>query len=145
MQHCISNSIYRLTLAWILANIPQSNWNADSSWLDLLHWSGPHLLQLVSPLRCPVSTAPVRVPSPTPCELLCPPQLSLSRPLPLPVTARFQVQNPLSGFAPKQTKESSAWQATYIVLHTKWRKYYSSGFFYLLRSHFLMSNFIIFW
>ena len=45
-------------------------------------------------------------------------QLTLfSPPLPLPVTARFQVQNPLSGFAPKQTKESSAWRATYIVLH----------------------------
>ena len=27
----------RLTLAWILAKLPQSNWNADSSWFDLLH------------------------------------------------------------------------------------------------------------
>ena len=43
-------------------------------------------------------------------------RLSSRVPLPLPDTARSQVQNPLSGFAPKQTKESSAWQATYIVL-----------------------------
>ena len=43
-------------------------------------------------------------------------QLSSRVPLPLPVTPKFQVQNPLSGFAPKQTKESSAWRATYIVL-----------------------------
>ena len=35
-------------------------------------------------------------------------QLSSRVPLPLPVTPRSQVQNPLSGFAPKQTRESSA-------------------------------------
>ena len=29
----------------------------------------------------------------------------------------FRSKNPLSGFAPKQTKESSAWRATNIVLH----------------------------
>ena len=43
-------------------------------------------------------------------------RLSSRVPLPLPVTPRSPVQNPLSGFAPKQTKESSAWRATYIVL-----------------------------
>ena len=60
------------------------------------------------PCPCPVANCLL--------ELLF--QLTLfSRSLPLPVTARFQVQNPLSGFAPKQTKESSAWRATYIVLH----------------------------
>ena len=48
-------------------------------------------------------------------------QLSSRVPLPLPVTPRFQVQNPLSGFAPKQTKESSAWRATYIVLQVNWK------------------------
>ena len=31
--------------------------------------------------------------------------------------SRSPVQNPLSGFAPKQTKELSAWRTTYIVLH----------------------------
>ena len=30
---------------------------------------------------------------------------------------RSRVQNPLFGFAPKQTMESSAWWTTYIVLH----------------------------
>ena len=44
-------------------------------------------------------------------------RLSSRVPLPLPDTARSQVQNPLSGFAPKQTKESSDWRTTYIVLH----------------------------
>ena len=58
---------------------------------------------------CPVANSQLQAPFPT----------LFSRPLPLPVTVRIQVQNPLSGFAPKQTKESSAWQATYIVLHFK--------------------------
>ena len=30
----------------------------------------------------------------------------------------FRSKNPLSGFTPRQTKKSSAWRATYIVLHT---------------------------
>ena len=124
MQHCISDSIYRLTLAWILAKIPQSNWNADSYWLDFFTGLDSLSCRLASLLRCPVSTAPVRVPSPT-ANFSVPFLNSLfSRPLPLPVTARSQLQNPLSGFAPKQTKESSAWRATYIVLHsgqTDWK------------------------
>ena len=47
-------------------------------------------------------------------ELLCP---TLSR-VPLPTSGHpwSRVQNTLSGFAPKQTKESSAWRTTYIVL-----------------------------
>ena len=51
------------------------------------------------------------------CPLLSP-FVSLSdwRPLTTSVTSRSQVQNPLSGFAPKQTKESPAWRTTYIVL-----------------------------
>ena len=32
---------------------------------------------------------------------------------------RSRVQNPMSGFAPKQTKESSAWWTSYIVLQSK--------------------------
>ena len=44
-------------------------------------------------------------------------QLSSRVPLPTSGHPRFRVQNPLSGFAPKQTKESSAWRTTYIVLH----------------------------
>ena len=112
----------RLTLVWILAKLPQSNWNADSSWLDLLHWSGPYLLPIG--LSAPVSGVDCLVPGPAPTPTsssFVQPTL-FSRPLPLPVTARSQVRNPLSGFAPKQTKESSAWRATYIVLHRHvWR------------------------
>ena len=35
------------------------------------HWSGPSLIRLASLLRCPVSTASLRRPSPTALELLC--------------------------------------------------------------------------
>ena len=54
------------------------------------------------------------------CELLSPflSHSLTSIPSPLSVTSRSRVQNPLSGFAPKQTKESSAWRTTYKVLHT---------------------------
>ena len=102
----------RLTLVWILAKLLQSYWNADSSWLVFPHCSGPHLTRLVSLLRCRLVT---RV---TLRQLLPRAPLSnslLAFPYPLPVTPRSQVQNSLSGFAPKQTKESSAWRTTYIV------------------------------
>ena len=47
----------RLTLVWTLAKLPQSYWNADSSWLDLLSlvWTLSHA---DSSLCCPVSTGP---------------------------------------------------------------------------------------
>ena len=105
----------RLTLVWTLAKLPQSYWNADSSWLDLLSliWTLSHA---DSSLCCPVSTASVRRPSPT-GHFSVPLSHSLTGvPSPLPVTSRSRVQNPLSGFAPKQTKEASAWRTTYIVL-----------------------------
>ena len=40
----------------------------------------------------------------------------------LPTSGRVEIlsPNPLSGFAPKQTKESSAWRTTYIVLQRLW-------------------------
>ena len=79
-------------------------------------WLDPHLMLPRLSAQCPLSTASVHVPSPT-LSAPFPSQLSFRVPLPLPDTARSQVQNPLSGFAPKQTKESSAWWATYIVLH----------------------------
>ena len=85
-----------------------------TSWLDLLRWT------LSSLLLCPESTSSVRVPSPTLCPLLSPTNflfasLYLFRP-----RRDFKSKNPLSGFAPKQTKESSAWRATYIVLHERY-------------------------
>ena len=53
----------------------------------------PLSCRLVSQLRCPVSTASVRRPSPTHSPSLT------GVPSPLPVTSRLRVQNPLSGFA----------------------------------------------
>ena len=75
------------------------------------HWS------LSSLLLCPESTAPVRGSTPNASQLLSPTNsLVASRYLFRP-RPDFKSKNPLSGFAPKQTKESSAWRATYIVLH----------------------------
>ena len=85
-----------------------------TSWLDLLRWTLSSLL--VSPLRCPVSTAPVRGSTPTACQLLCPTNSLLASRYLFRPRRDFKSKNPLSGFAPKQTKESSAWRATYIVL-----------------------------
>ena len=102
-----------------------------TSWLDLLHRGST----LSSLLLCPESTASLRVVSPTACQLLCPVstapvrgstptlpapfsnQLSFVSPYHFRIRRDFRFKNPLSGFAPKQTMESSAWRATYIVLH----------------------------
>ena len=68
-------------------------------------------------LSAPVSTRHSRHPSPT-AFFSVPLSHSLTGvPSPLPVTPRLRVQNPLSGFAPKQTKKSSAWRTIYLVLH----------------------------
>ena len=76
--------------------------------LDPLSCRHVSLLSRVDYLRpCPSPTAKFSVP------------LSHSLtgiPSPPPVTSRSWVKNPLSGFAPKQTKESSAWRTTYTVL-----------------------------
>ena len=124
MQHYISDSIYGLTLAWITSE--NSTKQLECRHLDLIFFAGPYLL-----LLCPESTASLRVVSPTSARVstvrgsmptarqLLSPTNSLSCPL---TTSRYGEisgpKNPLSGFAPKQTKESSAWRATYIVLHT---------------------------
>ena len=98
------NSTTLLECRLILTRLPHCSWT-------LFHadWS----------LCCPVSTGPVRRPLPT-ANFSVPLSHSLTRiPLPLPVTSRSRVQNPLSGFAPKQTKELSAWRTIYIVLHIR--------------------------
>ena len=110
----------------------QTNASVDSSetstkllecWLDLLSlvWTLSHAdSPLCSSDRCrlPLSVVPRQLPTLSPF-------LSHSLtgvPSPLPVTSRSQVQNPLSGFAPKQTKESSAWRTTYIVLQQYFKR-----------------------
>ena len=113
---CIPVSIYRLTLAWISS---ENSTTHEECWLILtrltsLLWISSHLTGLSAVrcrLPCPSSVANclLRVPLST--------SLWLAFPYPLPVTPKSRVQNPLSGFAPKQTKESSTWRTSYIVLH----------------------------
>ena len=106
----------RLTLVWTLPKLPQSYWNADSIFF---HWSGPSLIP--TRLSAPVSGVDWSLASPfANCQLL---SLFLSHsltgvPSTLPVTSRSRVQNTLSCFAPKQTKESSAWRTTYTINNT---------------------------
>ena len=116
MQHYISDSIYGLTLAWITSE--NSTKQLGCRHLDSIFFTvaGPSChaaLPLCSGVRSrlPLSVSRRQLPA----SSFSQPTL-FSRPLPLPDAARIQVQNPLSGFAPKQTKESSAWRATYIVL-----------------------------
>ena len=110
--------ICRLTRAWISSETSTKQMECRliltrSSFTGL----DPLSCRLASLLRCPVSTASIRPPSPT-AHFSVPLSPSLTGvPSPLLVMSRSRVQNPLSGFAPKQTKESSAWQTTYIVLH----------------------------
>ena len=117
---CVPVSIYRLMLAWISSETFTKQLECRliltrSSFTGL----DPLSCRLASLLRCPVSTASLHPPSPT-ANFSVPLSHSLTGiPSPLPVTSRSRVQNPLSGFAPKQTKESSAWRTTYIVLHSK--------------------------
>ena len=120
MQHYISDSIYGLTLAWFTSE--NSTKLLECRHLDSIffHWS------LSSLLLCPESTAPLAVSRP---NCLCPWFHANCLPAPFQTNSLlasrylfrprrdFKSKNPLSGFAPKQTKESSAWRATYIVLH----------------------------
>ena len=110
---CIPVSIYRLTLAWISS---ENSTTHEECWLILTHlpsllWTSSH----------PTGLSAVRCRLPCPSSVANPSSSSFSNsllafPYPLPVTPRSRLQNLLSGFAPKQTKESSAWRTSYIVL-----------------------------
>ena len=78
---CIPDSIYRLTLAWVTSenSTKQLEYRlilTRSSSLSL----DPISCWLASLLQCPESTALVRRPSPTACELLCPTNSLLASP-----------------------------------------------------------------
>ena len=99
--------ICRLSLAWNFSEIfYKATRNANSSWLVFPHccWTLSHVTSL-SDVRCRLPTAPLRRPSPTPLSLSLSsfPNSCLAFPCLLPVELR-----PLFGFAPKQTKGSSA-------------------------------------
>ena len=114
MQHsAFPVCLCRQTLAWIssktspkLLGMPTYPDRSSSVLWTLSHAN--------SSLCCLVSTAP-RHPSPTASFEFLFPFLWLSS---LPTSGHVEIAdpNPLSGFAPKQTKGSSAWQTTYIVL-----------------------------
>ena len=114
MQHYISDSIYGLTLAWITSE--NSTKQLECRHLDSIFFAGPYLRL----------TGLSAVPSPIACQLLCPTNSLPASRYHFRTWRDFKSKNPLSGFAPKQTKESSAWRATHIVLHGK-DKVYSSG------------------
>ena len=112
---CIPVSIYRLTLAWISS---ENSTTHGECWLILtrlpsLLWTSSHptgLTVVRCRLPCPSSVAN--------CLLLNHFfQLSDWRSLPTSGHVEISSPNHLSGFAPKQTKGSSAWRTTYIVLH----------------------------
>ena len=105
MQHYISDSIYGLTLAWITSE--NFTKQLECRHLDSIFFAGPYLLL----------TRLSAVPSPTACQLLSPTNSLLASRYLFQPHRDFKSKNPLSGFAPKQTKESSAWRATHIVLH----------------------------
>ena len=104
--------------------------SADSSWLLLPHWlSDPISCRLVSllsgvdwPLASPFANSF--------SEFLW----SNSSRVPLPTSGHVEISgpNPLSGFAPKQTKGLSAWRTTYIVLHNEQLNLQHCKFFFFL-------------
>ena len=117
MQHYIPDSIYGLTLAWVTSENPTKQLECRLI-LTRSSFTGPYLL-----CYCPESTAPVRGSTSTACQLLSPTNSLLASRYLFRSRRDFKSKNPLSGFAPKQTKESSAWRATYIVLqiHQLWQ------------------------
>ena len=101
MQHYISDSIYGLTLAWITSE--NSTKQLECRHLDSIFFAGPYLLcywSHRSGVRCrlPLSVVPRQL-------LRSFLQPTLFRvPLPLPDTARFQVQKPFVWFYAKTDK-----------------------------------------
>ena len=116
-----------LSLAWVTSENSTSSSNADilsrssSPWLDPLFSatvSGVRcwLLLSVFPRQLSSADSPLCCPVANCSQLLFSNSLLASR-YHFRIRRDFRSKNPLSGFAPKQTKVSSAWRATHIVLH----------------------------
>ena len=112
--------ICRLTLAWISS---ENFTTHEECWLILTALPsltlGPYLMPTAH-FCCLVSTGYSRHPSPsTFFEFPCPTPTRV----PLPTSGHVEISSPkpLSRFAPKQTKESSAWRTTYTVLQINWK------------------------
>ena len=116
LWHSAFLCICRLTLTCILREISTK---LEECWLILTGL--PSLL--LDSLSCRLVTSAVRCRQDTHVTLRQLPSLSSFVQLPqwrsLPTSGRVEISspNPSSGFAPKQTKESSAWWTTYIVSH----------------------------
>ena len=115
MQHYISDSIYGLMLAWITSE--NSTKQLECRHLDSIFFAGPYLM--LPRLSARVSTVDRLCPCPFAncCQLLFPTNSLFASRYHFRIRRDFRSKNTLSGFAPKQTKESSAWRATHIVLH----------------------------
>ena len=105
MQHsAFPVCICRLTLAWISSETSTKllGMPTNPDWSSSLLWILSHAN---SSLCCPVSTAlsVFRRQLPSASSFV---HSLLAFPYPLPVTPRSRIQNPLSGFAPKQIKGS---------------------------------------
>ena len=102
MQHYISDSICGLTLAWITSK--NSTKQLECRHLDSVFFTGPYLMLARLSARVSGGRLPLSV---VPRQLLSAPfsnQLSSSIPLPLPDTARSQVQKPFVCFGAKPDK-----------------------------------------
>ena len=116
MQHYISDSIYGLTLAWITSE--NSTKQLECRHLDSIFFAGPYLM--LPRLSARVSTVDCLCLCPVAncCQFLCSTNSLFASRYHFQIRRDFRSKNPLSGFTPKQTKESSAWRATHIVLHS---------------------------
>ena len=117
MQHYISDSIYGLMLAWISSE--NSTKQLECQHLDSIFFAGPYLM--LPHLSARVSTVDRLCPCPVAKSVVSSFYQStlLVSHYHFRTCRDFKSKNPLSGFAPKQTKELSAWRATYIVLQVK--------------------------
>ena len=115
MQHFIS--VCGLSLAWVTSENSTSTGMPTS--FDSIFFAGPYLVCYCLRSRPHLSVVPRQLSLLSSLQLLSAPlssQLSFASPYHFRIRRDFRSKNPLSGFAPKQTKESSA-QATHIVLH----------------------------
>ena len=106
---CIPDSRYGLSLAWVTSENSTGIRHLET----LLHWTLSCLLASLLGVWCwlplrgstPTASAPVQLPTPSAGSRR---QLSFASPYHFRVRRDFMSKNPLSGFAPKQTIESSA-------------------------------------
>ena len=120
-RYCNTTCMCGLSLAWVTSENSTSNSNADILSRSSSPWLDPIFSATVSGVRCwlPLSVVPRQLCFLSSRQLLpahLSSQPSFASPYHFRIRRDFRSKNPLSGFAPKQTKESSA-RATHIVLH----------------------------